>query len=85
MDGMGWDGSTHRNNPHTKKQQKKLGVALPPLDSEEARAVLDALCVQHDVACGAPRTVARLLDKLVGEFLEVRRVGFFFVVDKGLL
>jgi lysyl-tRNA synthetase, class II len=32
--------------------------------------MLDALCVKHDVACGAPRTVARLLDKLVGEFLE---------------
>lgn len=61
--------------PTPKKHQKKLGVTLPPLDSDEARTVLDALCVQHNVACGAPRTVARLLDKLVGDFLEARTVG----------
>jgi lysyl-tRNA synthetase, class II len=52
--------------------QAELGVKLPPLDTEEARDMLDRLCVEKDVACGNPRTTARLLDKLVGEFLEVR-------------
>ena len=50
-------------------------MKLPPLDTEAAREVLEGLCQKHDVACSAPRTVSRLLDKLVGEFLEVRREG----------
>ena len=55
--------------------EEKLGVKLPPLDTEEARTMLEALCKKHDVACSAPRTVPRLLDKLVGEFLEVQKEG----------
>lgn len=28
------------------------------------------MCVKHNVDCSAPRTVTRLVDKLVGEYLE---------------
>jgi lysyl-tRNA synthetase class II len=61
--------------PMVEGLEEKLGVKLPPLDTEEARTMLEALCKKHDVACSNPRTVPRLLDKLVGEFLEVRKEG----------
>jgi len=40
------------------------------LETEAARERLDALCVRWGVDCGAPRTATRLLDKLVGRFVE---------------
>ena len=46
---------------------KRLNVKLPAPDqfnSEQTRAMLDQLCVQHEVDCPAPRTTARLLDKV---------------------
>merc|ERR1711928_264396 len=53
--------------------EKCLGTKLPSpeeLDTAESRLQLDQLCVKHEVECGAPRTASRLLDKLVGHFLE---------------
>lgn len=40
------------------------------LYSAEANEILDNLCKKYEVECSAPRTTARLLDKLVGHFLE---------------
>jgi lysyl-tRNA synthetase class 2 len=51
--------------------ERRSGEKLPPLeDTEEVRAILDAICVRHEVLCSPPRTVARLLDKLAGHFIE---------------
>ncbi|KAJ2929697.1 hypothetical protein H1R20_g7385, partial [Candolleomyces eurysporus] len=53
--------------------EEKLGVKFPPgeqLDTEETNKFLRDLCVKHNVDCSEPRTNARLLDKLVGEFIE---------------
>ena len=53
--------------------QEVLGVELPPphtLHTPEAAAVLDRIARDRNVDCPEPRTAARLLDKLVGEFLE---------------
>lgn len=64
--------------------EKVLGVKLPaPCDfgTPEARQVFDDLCVKHNVDCSAPRTTARLLDKLVGEFLEETFVSPTFLID----
>ncbi|KAI6209548.1 Lysine--tRNA ligase [Aphelenchoides besseyi] len=50
-----------------------IGIKLPSpdkLDTEEAREQLDKIAREKNVDCPAPRTSARLLDKLVGEFLE---------------
>ena len=47
--------------------EKALGEKLPKpteLDTEEARVRLDALCAKNNVECSAPRTAARLLDKV---------------------
>jgi len=64
--------------------EKILKIKLPcptELHTEEARAALDALCVKHEVECSAPRTAARLLDKLVGKFLEEQCVNPTFIMD----
>jgi len=64
--------------------EKILNVKLPKateLDTEEARKLLSDLCVKHEIECPAPRTAARLLDKLVGEFLEEQCINPTFIMD----
>eukprot|EP00177_Eucheuma_denticulatum_P007984 GFKZ01014544.1.p1 GENE.GFKZ01014544.1~~GFKZ01014544.1.p1 ORF type:complete len:620 (+),score=97.77 GFKZ01014544.1:339-2198(+) len=51
------------------------------LDSEEARAFLDDLLGELGIECEDPRTTARLLDKLVGEFIEPNCVNPTFICD----
>jgi len=52
--------------------EEKMQDKVPEnLTTPEANAYLDALCKKHNVECTNPRTTARLLDKLVGHFLEV--------------
>eukprot|EP00121_Abeoforma_whisleri_P002568 Awhi_evm1s2309 len=64
--------------------EEKLNVQFPSpdtLDTEEARQFLDDLCVKHEVDCSAPRTTARLLDKLVGDYIEVDCINPTFICD----
>ncbi|XP_053402487.1 lysine--tRNA ligase-like isoform X2 [Mercenaria mercenaria] len=64
--------------------EKKLGVTFPDpsnLNNEEVRKFLDDQCVKHNVDCTAPRTSARLLDKLVGDFIEENCVSPSFIID----
>lgn len=51
------------------------------LETEEGRGVLDGLCVKHNVECASPRTVTRLLDKLVGAFLESKCHNPTFLIN----
>jgi lysyl-tRNA synthetase class 2 len=53
--------------------EEKLDVKFPPgdtLHTAEANQFLRDLCKKHNVDCSEPRTNARLLDKLVGEYIE---------------
>ncbi|XP_074864675.1 lysine--tRNA ligase isoform X2 [Carettochelys insculpta] len=64
--------------------ERVLGVKLPATDhfeTEETRKFFDAICVERGVECPLPRTTARLLDKLVGEFLEVTCINPTFICD----
>ncbi|TDH17054.1 hypothetical protein EPR50_G00004530 [Perca flavescens] len=64
--------------------EKIMGVKFPPAtsyDSDETRAFFDKLCAQKGVECPQPRTTARLLDKLVGDFLEVTCINPTFICD----
>ncbi|KRX96834.1 Lysine--tRNA ligase, partial [Trichinella pseudospiralis] len=64
--------------------EKKLNVKLPPpkeLVKEENRRFFDDLCLKHEVECPPPRTTARLLDKLVGEFIEIDCITPTFIID----
>jgi len=61
-----------------------LGEKLPApenLHTEEARLALDKICVGKGVECAAPRTAARLLDKLVGEYLEETSINPAFITE----
>ncbi|XP_048402425.1 lysine--tRNA ligase isoform X2 [Stegostoma tigrinum] len=64
--------------------EKIVGVKFPSADqyeTEEARKFFDDLCIQKGVECPHPRSTARLLDKLVGEFLEVTCINPTFICD----
>uniref|UniRef100_A0A8D0PUE5 Lysine--tRNA ligase n=1 Tax=Sus scrofa TaxID=9823 RepID=A0A8D0PUE5_PIG len=64
--------------------EKALGMKLPDtnlFETEETRKILDDICVAKAVECPPPRTTARLLDKLVGEFLEVTCINPTFICD----
>ncbi|CAG8610960.1 4965_t:CDS:2 [Paraglomus brasilianum] len=63
--------------------EKKLGVQFPPakeLHTEETNKFLNEVCVKHNVDCPAPRTNARLIDKLVGDFIEVNYISPTFLI-----
>ncbi|XP_062700464.1 lysine--tRNA ligase-like isoform X2 [Aedes albopictus] len=50
-------------------------------NTPETNKFLSDLCIKHEVECPAPRTTARLLDKLVGEFLEENCINPTFICD----
>jgi len=52
------------------------------LHTEEARLFFDKLCKKRNVECANPRSSARLIDKLVGEYLESKCLGKpTFIID----
>ncbi|CAN6887463.1 unnamed protein product [Brassica oleracea] len=62
--------------------EKVANLNIPKdLASEEANKYLIDACARFDVKCPAPQTTARLLDKLVGEFLEVTCVNPSFIIN----
>jgi len=59
-----------------------LGVEIPKnMSAESTRLFLKNLCETKGVECKPPQTTARLLDKLVGEFLEEQCVNPTFIMD----
>lgn len=61
-----------------------LKVKLPSpheLTTTEGNKFLSDLCEKHKVECPAPRTTARLLDKLVGEFIEETCINPCFITE----
>nr|CAD7434561.1 unnamed protein product [Timema monikensis] len=64
--------------------EEVLNVKMPAPDklgTPEAAKFLSDLCEKHGVECPPPRTAARLLDKLVGEFLEEKCISPTFICD----
>ncbi|KAF7782972.1 hypothetical protein Agabi119p4_2348 [Agaricus bisporus var. burnettii] len=63
--------------------EEKLGVKFPPgdqLHTDESNKWLRELLVKHNVDCSEPRTNARMLDKLVGEYIEPLCISPAFIV-----
>lgn len=63
--------------------ESKLNVKFPPgeeLASPSTQKFLSDLCIKHNVDCSEPRTNARLIDKLVGEFIESQCINPSFVI-----
>ena len=64
--------------------EETLGVKFPSpdtLDTKETNMFLSDLCVKHNVECPAPRTTTRLLDKLVGEFIEEKCINPCYITE----
>lgn len=64
--------------------EKACGIKLPPANTfhtPEAVKFFDDLCRKFDVECTPPRTTSRLLDKLVGHFLETKCCSPTFIMD----
>ncbi|CAL1532306.1 unnamed protein product [Lymnaea stagnalis] len=64
--------------------EEAMNVKFPPateLHKEASRKFLDDLAVKHGIECPPPRTTARLLDKMVGDFIEDKIVNPTFIID----
>ena len=62
--------------------EQKLKVKFPTdLDSEETRKFLVDLCKTQKIECPAPHTTARLIDRLVGEYLEPECTNPTFIME----
>lgn len=62
--------------------EKELNVKIPTdLSTSEAQEMLNNLCIKHNVECTPPRTANRLLDKLIGEFLEEKAINPTFIIE----
>jgi lysyl-tRNA synthetase class 2 len=62
--------------------EKYAGVKVPAdLASEETRLFLVKCCEEKGVVCTPPQTTSRLLDKLVGEFIEPKCINPTFITD----
>nr|WCZ58680.1 lysine-tRNA ligase [Seculamonas ecuadoriensis] len=62
--------------------ERILGVTFPTdLASDATNKFLSDLCTQHHVDCPPPRTTPRLLDKMVGEFIEPTCINPTFICD----
>ncbi|XP_066260531.1 lysine--tRNA ligase isoform X1 [Euwallacea similis] len=64
--------------------EEALNVKLPPatdFNLPSTNKFLDDLCIKHNVECTHPRTTARLLDKLVGDFIEEKCINPTFITE----
>ncbi|XP_018370561.1 PREDICTED: lysine--tRNA ligase isoform X2 [Trachymyrmex cornetzi] len=64
--------------------EEVLQVKLPEADqlnTPTAIKFLSDLCDKHEIECPPPRTSARLLDKLVGEFIEDTCIDPTYIID----
>jgi len=65
-----------------KELENILGIKFPKdLSSKETRELLDAICRKNSVRCDKPRTTARLIDKLVGHYIEPTCVNPTFIIN----
>lgn len=61
--------------------EEKIGKKLPALDDPEVDAKLLEILAEYDLECTPPHTTARLLDTLVGEFLEDNIIHPTFITE----
>lgn len=64
--------------------EEALGVKLPEtilFETEEICKIPDDICVAKAVECPPPQTTARILSKLIEEFLEVACINPTFTYD----
>ena len=59
-----------------------LNIKIPSdLNSEETRLFLVDVCKKNNIDCPEPKTTARLLDRLAGEYIEPKMINPTFLID----
>mmetsp|Transcript_28918 Transcript_28918/g.81442 ORF Transcript_28918/g.81442 Transcript_28918/m.81442 type:complete len:621 (-) Transcript_28918:156-2018(-) len=61
--------------------EEVCGFKLPDFETEECRVFLLEEVTKREINCPPPHTTARLLDKLVGEYLEEQCMNPTFICD----
>ncbi|KAL2519020.1 Lysine--tRNA ligase [Abeliophyllum distichum] len=62
--------------------EKVANLSIPKdISSEETNKYLADACVKFDIKCPPPQTTARLLDKLVGHFLEETCINPTYIIN----
>merc|ERR1719324_2282751 len=62
--------------------EERAGVKIPrDFSSEKTRKMLDDLVTKLDLDCPPPRSIARLLDKLCGHFIEDQIINPAFITE----
>ncbi|CAJ1966884.1 unnamed protein product [Cylindrotheca closterium] len=61
--------------------EEKMGIKLPAMDDPECEKKLVDILADFDLECTPPHTTARLLDTLVGEFLEDNIIHPTFITE----
>lgn len=56
-------------------------MKFPLMEAPEMPAFLEGICKKYDIECRPPRNVARLVDKLVGHFLEDIIINPTFITE----
>ena len=71
-----------RRFPMIETLEQRLNVTFPAdLASEETSSFLKDLLLKLNVSCGEPLTTARMLDKLVGEYIECDLINPGFITE----
>ncbi|OAF66426.1 hypothetical protein A3Q56_05851 [Intoshia linei] len=62
--------------------ENKLSISFnrTNMDSNETVEMLKDVCIKHNIICKPPHTVSRLIDKLVGEFIEIECINPTFIM-----
>jgi lysyl-tRNA synthetase class 2 len=72
----------YRRIPMIETLEGKLGITFPqPLESQECNDFLKTLLEDNEIECTPPLTTARMLDKLVGEYIEPELTNPSFITD----
>ncbi|DAZ99537.1 TPA: hypothetical protein N0F65_005409, partial [Lagenidium giganteum] len=65
--------------------EEATGVKIPINEPEKCQVILDELVRKYGLDCSPPRSISRLLDKLVGHFIEDNKEYWkkpFFIMDQ---
>ena len=63
--------------PMMETLEEATGVSLPLDNPGKLQSILKGLVEQYHIPCALPHSNSRLLDKLVGHFIENNEVGSF--------
>jgi lysyl-tRNA synthetase class 2 len=66
----------HNGSFQSKSCEKNFWLSDPYNTS-----AIPSLCIEHQIKCSEPRTVVRLLDKMVGHFLEDNIIHPTFITE----